>query len=102
MVTKIGGVGGFSARMTLIPDADTGIVILTNVDTMGLPMTRNVQYRLVEMLYGLEPKLGEFIEAELGQIWVLVRVFPTAAYRSRLSCPLFGENTIPRRPPLHH
>jgi CubicO group peptidase (beta-lactamase class C family) len=68
VVTKISGIGGFSAQMAFVPGADTGIVVLTNVDTMGLALSRNVQYRLVEMLYGLEPKLEEFIEAELGQI----------------------------------
>ena len=68
VVTKVGGIGGFSTQMTFIPDADTGIVVLTNTDSIGLILSRNVQYRLVEMLYGLEPKLEEFIEAELEQL----------------------------------
>jgi CubicO group peptidase (beta-lactamase class C family) len=68
VVTKAGGIGGFSSQMAFIPDADTGIVILTNIDSMGLLLGSSVQYRLVEMLYGLEPQLEEFIEAELEQL----------------------------------
>jgi len=68
VATKVGGLGGFNSQMAFIPGADTGIVVLSNVDALGLSLSRNVQYRLVEMLYGLEPKLEEFIEAELGQI----------------------------------
>jgi CubicO group peptidase (beta-lactamase class C family) len=68
VVTKPGGIGGFSTQMAFVPDADTGIVVFTNLDTMGLFLANNVQYRLVEMLYGLEPKVEEFAEAQLEQL----------------------------------
>ncbi len=68
VVTHGGAVSGFSSQMAFVPGADTGIVVLNNVDTLGLALGRNVQYRLVEMLYGLEPKVEELAKAELGQI----------------------------------
>lgn len=68
VVTKPGGIGGFSTQMAFVPEADTGIVVLTNLDTMGLFLGNIVQYRLVEMLYGLEPKAEDFAEVQLEQL----------------------------------
>ena len=54
--------------MSFIPEADTGIVVLTNADVLGTALSRNVQYRLIEMLFGLEPLIDEFAAAELEGI----------------------------------
>ena len=68
VVTQDGGIGGFTSYMGFVPGAGAGVVVLTNVDALGLLLARNVQYRLVEMLYGLEPNVEELAKAELGQI----------------------------------
>ena len=51
--------------MAFIPEADTGIVVLSNADVLGGILSRNVQYRLIEMLFGLEPLIDEVTAAEL-------------------------------------
>ena len=56
------------AQMAFIPEADTGIVILANADVLGNMLGRNVQYRLVEMLFGLEPLIDQVTAAELEGI----------------------------------
>ena len=68
VVTHDGGSGGFTSYMAFVPGADTGVVVLTNVDGLGSLLARNAQYRLGEMLYGLEPRVEELARAELGQI----------------------------------
>jgi len=53
--------------MAFIPDADTGIVVLSNLD-LGSSYNRYVQYRLVELLYGLDPIVADLPKAEVQQI----------------------------------
>ena len=67
VVTKDGALGGFIAQIAFVPGADTGIVVLTNID-FPVP-SLSVQWRLVELLYGLEPKLEGIIGAGLGQLF---------------------------------
>jgi hypothetical protein len=68
LVSKDGNLGGFSAQMAFIPEADTGIVVLSNADVLGTLLSRNVQYRLIEMLFELEPLIDEVTAAELEGI----------------------------------
>ena len=65
VVTKDGNLGGFVAYMAFIPGADTGIAVLSNLD-LPIPAL-SVQWRLVEMLYELEPKVEETLESGLAQ-----------------------------------
>ena len=65
VVTKDGNLGGFVAYMAFIPGADTGIAVLSNLD-LPIPAL-SVQWRLVEMLYELEPKVEETFESGLAQ-----------------------------------
>ena len=67
VITKDGASLGFVAYMAFIPGADTGIVVLSNLDIA--PPAVSVQWRLAEMLYGLEPKVEEFLEDGLGQFF---------------------------------
>jgi len=67
MVIHSGGLGGFTSQMAFIPDADTGIVVLSNLD-LGSSYNRYVQYRLVELLYGLDPIVADLPKAEVQQI----------------------------------
>jgi CubicO group peptidase (beta-lactamase class C family) len=68
IVSKDGSIGGFFAQMAFIPEADTGIVVLNNADVMGSILSRNVQYRFIEMLFGLEPLIDEVTATELEGI----------------------------------
>lgn len=68
LITHDGNIGGFTSRMGFIPDADIGIVVLTNADVIGTAFNRNIQYRLVELAYGLDPVIDEFAQAEYQQI----------------------------------
>lgn len=68
VVTHNGNLGGFMTTMAFLPEADAGIVVLTNVDLLGTAHVRNVQYRFIELLYGLEPRIDGFAEAEFEQI----------------------------------
>jgi len=68
LVSKDGNLGGFSTQRAFIPEADAGIVVLTNADLFGGRLGRNVQYRLIEMLFGLEPLIDEVMAAELEGI----------------------------------
>ena len=67
MVIHSGGLGGFTSQMAFLPDADTGIVVLSNLD-LGSSHNRYVQYRLVELLYGLDPIVADLPKAEIEQI----------------------------------
>jgi hypothetical protein len=68
IVSKDGQLGGFAAQMAFIPEADTGIVVLSNADVLGSLLSRNVQYRLIEMIFGLDPLIDEVTAAELKGI----------------------------------
>jgi CubicO group peptidase (beta-lactamase class C family) len=60
VVTKDGALGGFVANIAFIPDADTGIVVLSNLD-FPTPVS-SVNWRLVELLYGLEPNVETLVK----------------------------------------
>jgi len=68
IVTKDGGFVGYTATMAFIPDADTGIVVLSNLDATGMFLNLSVQYRLVELLYGLDPIADDFYRSNLEGI----------------------------------
>jgi hypothetical protein len=61
VVTKDGAIGGFVANIAFIPDADTGIVVLSNLD-FPVPVS-NVNWRLVELLYGLDHNVQELADS---------------------------------------
>lgn len=65
LVTHDGNLGGFASDMAFIPEADTGIVVLTNADFFGLALRIQVQFKFIEMLFGLEPFMDEQAE-DLG------------------------------------
>ena len=72
LATHDGSLAGSSSDMAFIPEADTGIVVLTNSDYMGVALRTQVQFRLIEMLLGLEPFIdvgfAEAIGGLLGQL----------------------------------
>ena len=60
VLTHSGQIGGFSSTIALVPQANLGIVVLSNIDNAGLPFNQSIQYRLVEMLYDLQPRITTF------------------------------------------
>ena len=78
MVIHNGGLGGFTSQMAFIPDADTGIVVLSNLD-LATSHNRYVQYRLVELLYGLAPIVADLPKAEVEQIGGLSALYTQLA-----------------------
>jgi CubicO group peptidase (beta-lactamase class C family) len=65
-VTHDGHMGGFASYMAFIPEADTGIVVLANADFFGLALRTAVQYKFIELLFGLEPFMEEGMAEDLG------------------------------------
>jgi CubicO group peptidase (beta-lactamase class C family) len=59
-----GNVFGFKAQMAMVPAADIGLVVLSN-SIMSITFNAGVQYRLVELLFGLPPEA----EAEFDRRW---------------------------------
>ena len=78
MVIHSGGLGGFTSQMAFIPDADTGIVVLSNLD-LATSHNHYVQYRLVELLYGLDPIVADLPTAEVQQIGGLSALYTQLA-----------------------
>ena len=76
LVTHDGNLGGFASDMAFITEADTGIVVLTNADYFGLTLRTQVQFRLIEMLLGIEPFI-DFIDEGFSE--------GMASYLSQLS-----------------
>jgi hypothetical protein len=70
LINHTGGTGGFASEIALLPEADTGVVILTNgAQSSGFMFA--VQYRLFELLFGqapeVDPLIGQLVEATAAQ-----------------------------------
>ena len=59
-----GDQAGWSAHTALLPDSDTGIVVLTNADLLpcGAYLKLAVQHRLIEMRYGMENQIDGYVD----------------------------------------
>ncbi len=68
LATHDGNLAGFASNMAFIPEADTGIVVLTNADYLGVMLRTQVQFRLIEMLLGLEPFIDEGLSEGLASM----------------------------------
>ena len=67
VVHKDGNLGGFFTYMAFIPGSETGIAVLSNID-FPIP-AMSVHWRLVEMLYSLEPKVEEILQPGIRQFF---------------------------------
>jgi CubicO group peptidase (beta-lactamase class C family) len=61
-----GGIDGFQSEMAMLPLADVGIVVLTN-GTAGEGLATAMRYRLIELLYGLEPGASAIVAGAFEQ-----------------------------------
>lgn len=63
MIWHDGDVLGFKSLLAFIPEAKTGLVLLTN-RTISIGFSNSIRYRLVEMLYDLEVEAGSQYKAQ--------------------------------------
>jgi CubicO group peptidase (beta-lactamase class C family) len=66
LLSHAGDTEGFSSLIAFAPDADLGIVVLNN-KIGASSFNAAVEYRLLELLYGLEPTMDAFYEAQRAQ-----------------------------------
>ena len=71
VLTDPGDERGYTNQMTLLPESNTGIVIFTNaMDVCTRFMTLDVQYRFVELLYGMDSQIGDYSDELLDMVGV--------------------------------
>ena len=72
LLSHSGGTLGFVSEVAFLPEADLGVVILTNGGALAGPFAYAVQFRLFELAFGLEPEFGplltELIEQGAAQL----------------------------------
>lgn len=61
-----GGWDGFISEMAMLPEAEAGIVILSNSSSGGV-FNLVMRYKFIELLYGMEPNLSKQVAALLQQ-----------------------------------
>ena len=56
--------------MALLPESDTGIVVLTNAETLpcAAPMILGVQYRLIELHYGMDNQIDGYVDKIMDSV----------------------------------
>jgi CubicO group peptidase (beta-lactamase class C family) len=101
LLSHSGGTFGFATEVAFMPDADLGVVILTNDTRSGGLLAFAVQFRLFELLFDqpseFDAILGQFLDTQAGQIADrqarLQPVDPTAVnpYLGRYANPALGE-----------
>jgi hypothetical protein len=104
VVSHTGGTSGFTAEIAFVPEADLGIVVLTN--NSFLPSTFifafAVQYRLIELLFAQPAEVNAELTAAAEAV-AAARPHPAtggvdpgavAPYLGRYAHPALGEVTI--------
>ena len=64
VLTDPGDERGYTNIMALLPETNTGIVVLTNAENLpcARPMTLAVQYRFVELLYSMDNQIDSYLD----------------------------------------
>jgi CubicO group peptidase (beta-lactamase class C family) len=104
LVWHSGGTLGFTALASFLPDADLGVVTLTNGSGTAGPFTYAVQFRLLELLFDqpaafdalLETSLTGAAEGRADLLAHLGEIDPAAVtpYLGRYTNPALGEVTL--------
>jgi CubicO group peptidase (beta-lactamase class C family) len=66
LIWHSGGTLGFTALVSFLPDADLGVVILTNRSGTAGPFTYAVQFRLLDLLFDQPAAFDALLEASLA------------------------------------
>ena len=99
VISDNGGTGGFTAEMAFLPEANLGIVILTNalsLTPIPLAFEYAVQFRLFEILFDQPEEFAGAITAAARSLPALGKVDPAAItpYLGRYKDPDLGEVAI--------
>jgi CubicO group peptidase (beta-lactamase class C family) len=104
LVWHSGGTLGFTALVSFLPDADLGVVILTNRSGTAGPFTYAVQFRLLELLFDqpgvfdtlLTTSLNSAAEGRADLLAHLGEIDPAAVtpYLGRYANPALGEVSL--------
>jgi CubicO group peptidase (beta-lactamase class C family) len=100
LVHHDGGTFGFASEAAFLPEADLGIVVLTN-GIQGGAFNLDVEFRLFELLFDQAPEFGplvaQFLGAQAAQIAQLqaqlrpIDPVAVAPYLGRYASPALGE-----------
>jgi CubicO group peptidase (beta-lactamase class C family) len=97
MISHNGGTLGFVSELAFLPDANLGLVILTNGTAGAGAFTTAVQYRLFELLFNqpaeIDPLLQQYMSAAGQQGPQLGQLDPSAVapYLGRYTNPALGD-----------
>jgi CubicO group peptidase (beta-lactamase class C family) len=107
LVSHTGGTYGFNSLVTFLPDADLGLVVLTNRNGAGGKLAFAAQFRLFELLFAQPATIGDILEAVVSGedaaradlLAQLGQVDPTAVtpYLGRYANPDLGAMTLALR-----
>ncbi len=107
ILSHSGGTLGFASEVAILPDADLGIVILTNGGQGAATFNYAVQFRLLELLFDqpaeFDALLGPFLEAQTAQLAELqaqlgaVDPAEVSPYLGRYEHPALGEVEVALR-----
>ncbi len=61
-----GAIDGFRSELAMLPEANAGIIILSNSST-GEWFNKAMRYRLIELLYDMEPQASEQVAASFQE-----------------------------------
>ena len=104
VISHSGGTFGFASEVAFLPEANLGIVVLSNARTPGDAFPYAVQYRLFELLFDLEAESDAFFSALVDATRAasdvgVGAVDPDAVspYLGRYSSPELGAVTLAMR-----
>jgi beta-lactamase class C len=89
-----GGMDAFLSEMAMLPEANAGIIILSNSST-GELFNKAMRYRLIELLYDMEPQASEVVAAvfqgQLEELAAAAAMFASAQVEAEAVAPYLGN-----------
>jgi beta-lactamase class C len=89
-----GGTDAFSSEMAMLPEANAGIIILSNSST-GEWFNKAMRYSLIELLYDMEPQASAVVTAvfqgQLEELTTAAAMFASARVDAEAVAPYLGN-----------
>jgi CubicO group peptidase (beta-lactamase class C family) len=89
-----GAIDGFRSEMAMLPEANAGIIILSNSST-GELFNKAMRYRLIELLYDMEPQASEVVAAvfqeQFEELAAAAAMFASAQVDAEAVAPYLGD-----------